>query len=72
MSSSLKEPDVESCLALYLSKMVPAGFFAARAVNGSNAAVTRERSFMAGSGVVVVVQWLELDRVDDVKQASRT
>jgi len=37
-------------LALYLSKMVPVGFFAARAVNGSSAAVTRERSFMVGRG----------------------
>jgi hypothetical protein len=47
----LKEPEAESCLALYLSKMVPVGFFAARAVNGSNAAVTRERSFMVVLGV---------------------
>jgi len=30
--------------------MVPVGFFAARAVNGSSAAVTRERSFMVGRG----------------------
>jgi hypothetical protein len=51
LSSSLKEPEAESCLALYFEKRSPVGFFAARAVSGSKAAVTRERSFM------VVVWW---------------
>jgi hypothetical protein len=36
---------------LYFEKRSPVGFFAARAVSGSKAAVTRERSFM------VVVWW---------------